>query len=118
MNRPEWQASLKRVSVLDPGPPHPGQRWTDHVAVGPAFEPEIIAMDEGVLWARSGLDRPLHRLGTLCSRGRHGRRHGRDEGDLRGPGARPHVGLAGHRGGHPCLVRNDLRRTARILAGR
>ena len=34
VNRPEWQSSLRRVEVLDVGPPHRGQRWSDHTAVG------------------------------------------------------------------------------------
>lgn len=121
VNRPEWQASLKRVEVLDPGPPHPGQRWIDHVAVGPAFELQIIAMDEGSLWAEVGSTGPFTAFGTLLFEdatvdGAAGTKvtcvaRVRARGPLL-PLGWPATGMAA------LLVRNDLKRAARILAAR
>ena len=64
VNRPEWQASLKRVEVLDPGPPHVGQRWVDHVRVGPAFELQTTGLDPDRLWAETGTSGPFTAFGT------------------------------------------------------
>jgi uncharacterized protein YndB with AHSA1/START domain len=33
-NRPLWQASLRSVSDIDPGDPHPGMRWRDVTKAG------------------------------------------------------------------------------------
>jgi uncharacterized protein YndB with AHSA1/START domain len=33
-NRPEWQASLKAVTEVDPGEPHAGMHWRDVTKVG------------------------------------------------------------------------------------
>jgi uncharacterized membrane protein len=121
VNRPEWQASLRRVEVLDPGPPHPGQRWIDHVAVGPAFELQIIAMEESTVWAEVGSTGPFTAFGTLLFEdaeqdGVAGTRvtcvaRVRARGPLL-PLGWPATGLAA------LLVRNDLKRGARILASR
>lgn len=64
-NRPEWQRSLKRVELLDPSPPHVGQRWIDHVAVGPAFELQTIAMEPSEVWAEVGTTGPFTAFVTL-----------------------------------------------------
>ena len=121
VNRPEWQASLRRVEVLDPGPPRPGQRWIDHVAVGPPFELQIIAMEEGTVWAEVGSTGPFTAFGTLLFRDAS---HGDDTGTqvtcvarvrARGPLLPlgwPATALAA------LLVRNDLKRAARILSTR
>ncbi len=53
-NRPEWQASLKSVEMLDEGEPRVGMRWRDHTAARIAPEMEITAMDPGELWAETG----------------------------------------------------------------
>lgn len=52
--RPEWQSSLRAVEVLDPGPPHLGQRWVD-VTV-PGLRPAMRTTDyrPGVSWQESG----------------------------------------------------------------
>jgi len=38
-NRPQWQASLKAVTDIDPGEPHEGMRWRDVTKVG--IRPEM-----------------------------------------------------------------------------
>ena len=64
-NRPEWQASLDRVELLDEGEPRVGMRWIDHVRVGPAFELQIIGMEPGQLWAEMGTVGPFRAFVTL-----------------------------------------------------
>ncbi len=121
VNRPEWQASLRSVELLDPGPPHPGQRWIDHVKVGPAFELQIIAMEDASVWAEVGSTGPFTAFGTLLfedatREGVTGTRvtcvaRVRARGPLL-PLGWPATGVA------TLLVRNDLKRAARILAAR
>jgi len=64
-NRPEWQAGLERVELLDDGEPRVGMRWVDHVRVGPAFELQIIGMQPGSLWAEMGTVGPFRAFVTL-----------------------------------------------------
>jgi uncharacterized protein YndB with AHSA1/START domain len=58
-NRPEWQASLARVELLDEGPPRVGMRWVDHVRGGPRFRLRITELEPGTRWAESGRTGPL-----------------------------------------------------------
>jgi uncharacterized protein YndB with AHSA1/START domain len=120
-NRPQWQASLSRVELLDPGAPHVGMRWVDHVRVGPAFELRITALEPDRLWAEVGSTGPFTAFGTLLFEdeargGAVGTRvrcvaRVRARGLVR-PAGWPATALAG------LLVRNDLARAARILGGR
>ena len=64
-NRPEWQASLRSVDVLDAGQPRVGMRWVDRLHGGLRFTLEIVAMDDGVLWAERGRTGPLTAYVTL-----------------------------------------------------
>jgi uncharacterized protein YndB with AHSA1/START domain len=64
-HRPEWQASLDRVELLDEGEPRVGMRWVDHVKVGPPFELQIIGMEPHDLWAEMGRIGPLRAFVTL-----------------------------------------------------
>jgi hypothetical protein len=64
-NRPEWQASLARVTLIDPNPPHHGQRWKDHLRGGPSFELQTIAMDDGSVWAEIVTTGPFTAIVTL-----------------------------------------------------
>jgi uncharacterized protein YndB with AHSA1/START domain len=64
-NRPEWQASLERVELLDEGEPRIGMRWVDHVRVGPTFELQIIGMEPSSMWAELGTIGPLRSFVTL-----------------------------------------------------
>ncbi len=120
-NRPEWQASLRRVEVLDEGAPRVGVRWVDHVIGAPPFHLCITHMEPGELWAEVGSSGPFTAYGTLLFEdaerdGTPGtvirciaRVHGR------GP-ARPLAPFA--TGVAALLVRNDLKRAARILTVR
>lgn len=121
VNRPEWQASLRRVEVLDPGEPHVGQRWVDHVYGAPPFHLETTHLEPGRLWAEVGRSGPFTAYGTLLFEdaardgvsGTHVTCLARVSAS--GP-ARP---LAlGARVVAAVLVRDDLRRAARVLARR
>ena len=64
-HRPEWQASLDRVQLLDDGEPRVGMRWIDHLKGGPSFELQIIAMEPPDVWAETGRIGPLTAFVTL-----------------------------------------------------
>ncbi len=58
-HRPRWQASLRRVELLDAGPPRVGLRWVDHLYGGVRFQLAIVAMEPPRLWAESGRIGPV-----------------------------------------------------------
>ena len=121
VNRPEWQASLRSVEVLDPGEPHVGQRWVDHVYAAPPFHLRTTRLEPGRVWAEEGTSGPFTARATLLF-----------EDETRDGVAGTRVtctatvtatGLArplamGARVLAEVLVRNDLKRAARILAVR
>ncbi len=118
--RPEWQGSLRRVELVDDGPPRPGMRWVDHPKVGPPFELQITAMEQDRLWAEEGAAGPFTATGALVFA--DDTRDGvegtvvRCVARVRGRGwARPLGPVATVLG--RLLVRHDLGRAARILAG-
>ena len=121
VNRPEWQASLKRVEVLDPGPPHVGQRWVDHVKVGPRFDLQTTGLDEDRLWAETGTSGPFTAFGTLLFE--DAEKDGRTGTEVtciarvRGRGAAVPLAWPATALG-ALLVRNDLGRAARLLTER
>ena len=119
-NRPQWQASLRRVEVLDDGPPRPGVRWVDHVGrLRPLLR--ITHMEPGELWAEVGTVGPFTAYGTLLFAdaerdGRPGtvvhciaRLHGHGPARALAPFAMAAAAV---------LVRNDLKRVAHILSAR
>ena len=118
-NRPQWQASLRRVEVLDDGPPRAGTRWVDHVYGAPPFHLCITRMEPGEVWAEVGSSGPFTAYGTLLFEdaerdGVEGtvvrciaRVTGRGTSRVLAPFAMLVAAV---------LVRNDLRRAARILA--
>lgn len=117
-NRPQWQASLRRVEVLDEGPPQVGTRWVDHVYGAPPFHLRITAMEHGELWAETGSSGPFTAHGTLLFE--DARRDGVDGtvvrciARVRGRGPARVLGPAAMMVA-AALVRNDLRRAARLL---
>lgn len=117
VNRPEWQASLKAVELLDENPPHVGQRWYD-VTRAPGVRPLMVleSMARPHVWVETGTWRGFEATLALsfepksygCEVSASFAIHGRGPGRLLGPL------LTG--GGAPA-VRADLRHAARILAG-
>ena len=124
-NRPEWNATLASIELLDPlapdQEPYVGLRWVDKVKVGPPFELQISRLEADRLWSEVGAAGPFTAYGTLLfeDENRDGttgtrvhciaRVHGRGVARPLGPAATA-VGLA--------LVTVDLGRAARVLAGR
>ena len=124
-NRPQWQASLDTIELLDPlsrdQEPYVGLRWIDRVKVGPPFELQISRLEPGQLWSEVGSAGPFTAYGTLLFEdetrdGTAGTRvhciarvHGRGLARPLGPAATA-LGVA--------LVRVDLARAARILGAR
>lgn len=116
-NRPEWQSSLRSVELLDQGPPRVGQRWRDLTAARIVPEMVITELEPEARWAETGrwgafeADLALQFLedGDGC----------RVEAsfDVRAPGILRPAGWVATRAGF-FAVRSDLRRAARILAGR
>ena len=121
VNRPEWQASLRRVEVIDPGEPRVGQRWVDHVYGAPPFHLHTTRLEPGRVWAEEGTSGPFTAVATM-----------RFEDEVRDGVAGTRVtctpgvtgtGLArplalGARLVAEVLVRNDVKRAARILSRR
>ncbi len=117
VHRPEWQSSLRRVEVLDPGEPHAGQRWRDVTAVGLVAEMCTTAYVPGAGWAATGRWRAISADLTLLL-------------EPHGSGARVSVTFAilGRGALSPLLraatyaalpaVRGDLARAGRILSER
>jgi uncharacterized protein YndB with AHSA1/START domain len=125
-NRPEWQASLARVELLDEGPPRVGMRWVDHVrGVGPLRGPRFrLAISELVAstrWAETGRTGPLTADVTLLFE--DAVRDG-----IRGTLVRLEVRVRGRGAGRPLgwlatavlstAVRVDLPRLARVVESR
>ena len=124
-NRPEWQASLRTVELLDelaPGQqPYVGLRWVDKVKVGPPFELQISRLEPGELWSEVGSAGPFTAYGTLLfedeTRDGVAGTRGRVVARVQGRGLlRPLGPLATVLG--QALIRNDLPRLARVLASR
>lgn len=116
VNRPEWQSSLRRVELIDPGAPHPGQRWRDHTAVGLVAQMATTELTDRS-WAESGTWRGVTADLTLRlePHGAGCRVHVDFSVHGRGPWAP--VGAAAGVAGLPA-VRADLAGAGRILSER
>lgn len=116
VNRPAWQSSLRSVEVVDAGPPHVGQRWTDVTVPGLRPAMETTAYEPGVRWEEVGRWRGITARVSLdfvdtpagCDVGLTAR--------VTGSGALALLGVPLTWSGL-LAGRNDLRRAARILAG-
>lgn len=125
-NRPQWQSSLRSVELLDGGPPRAGARWVDRTAVGISFRLAIVELRRPEWWVEEGSSGPFRvrvelsfssaepssrprtsHPGTwvACTVRVHAERWARPLGWG--------VGRAGR-----LAARADLRRAARLLAGR
>lgn len=118
--RPEWQASLRRVELVDTGPPGLGTRWYDVTAVGLRPLLETTAWEPDVRWAERGRWRGVEvdleltftplRDGVACR--------------VSGVGAVSASGLTGPLVARvlsrlaPVAARSDLRRAGRVLDAR
>jgi hypothetical protein len=112
-HRPEWQASLARVSAID-GEPRVGQTWVDETKLGLRPRMRTTRLDAPRRWSESGTWRFVRADLTLefaeaadgCTVAYRFRIH------ALGP-----LGLAATAVSVPA-VRADLRRAARILSSR
>ncbi|SDS98324.1 Polyketide cyclase / dehydrase and lipid transport [Nocardioides scoriae] len=116
-HRPEWQSSLRRVEVLDPGPAHDGQRWLDHTAVGLVAAMRTTAYAPATEWSETGTWRGIAADLTLRfePHGSGCRVHA--EFSVHGRGAWSAIGVAATTVGLPA-VRADLATAGRILSER
>lgn len=53
-NRPEWQSSLRSVTVPSDEEPHLGQRWQETMMIGVRPRMEIVQFQRPVAWAERG----------------------------------------------------------------
>lgn len=116
VNRPEWQSSLRRVELVDAGPPHVGQRWHDHTAVGLVAQMRTTELT-ATTWSESGTWRGITADLTLRlePHGTGSRVH--VEFSVRGRGPWAPVGAAAGLAGLPA-VRADLAGAGRLLSER
>lgn len=65
VNRPAWQSSLRRVEILDPGPPHEGQRWIDVTVPGLRPQMSTAVLEPPRRWVEHGEWRGVRLDGEL-----------------------------------------------------
>jgi hypothetical protein len=116
VNRPEWQASLKAVELLDDGPPHVGQRWYDVTRV-PGVRPLLVleSMARPHVWVETGTWRGYQATLALSFEPKG---HGCEVSAsfvVLGSGLRRPLGPVLTGAGIPA-VRHDLQKAARLLA--
>ena len=116
-NRPEWQASLRRVELVDDGEPRAGFRWRDQTAARIDPEMVITEFETDVLWAETGRWRRIEADLTLRFAPHRGGCSVDVEFAVRGKGFLRPVGWAAS-GAGLLAVRSDLRRAGRILEAR
>jgi hypothetical protein len=117
-NRPEWQSSLRSVDLLTDGPPRVGTTWVDRTWPGLNPRMETLVQDRPVRWSEVGHWHGLEAELVLAFSPRAvGGTDVVAEMTFRGgPAWRPVAFVLGRISAAP--VAADLRRAARILAGR
>jgi hypothetical protein len=117
-NRPEWQASLTGVEMLDENPPHVGQRWYDVTRV-PGVRPLMVleSMARPYVWVETGTWRGYAATLALSFEPKSFGCEVSASFGIQGGGPRRALGPLLTVAGAPA-VRNDLRRAARLLRGR
>lgn len=114
-NRPDWQSSLRSVTVPADEEPHLGQRWRETTSVGVRPHMEITEMDAPHVWAERGRWRGV--AATLALEFSRTPRGCRVEisGDVGGRGVYVvPAAVAGRLAG--LAVAADVRKAGRILA--
>jgi uncharacterized protein YndB with AHSA1/START domain len=115
-NRPRWQSSLARVSDVSGGP-RVGQSWVDVTRPGLRPRMETTELDRPHRWSERGTWRGFDATLTLTFRPTADGCDVEPTMRLAGTGiAAPVARLLGLVA--PGAVRSDLRRAARLLAGR
>lgn len=121
VKRPVWQASLRAVRLLTPGPPGIGTRWYDLTWPGPRPLLEITQWETDTLWVEHGTWRGVEvrlELGftdLTCAGEPLTRVSATTVVDA--PGWRSPIGW-GMRAFGPLVARDDLRRAGRVLGRR
>jgi uncharacterized protein YndB with AHSA1/START domain len=114
-NRPLWQTSLRAVTDVDEGEPHPGMQWRDVTKVGIKPWMEITDLTPYRLLSETGTWRGVDGLLTLrFLKIRHGTRL-TAEGRLIGHGPFAIAAAVSGRWA-PETVRKDLLRAAEVVA--
>ncbi len=115
--RPEWQSSLRSVTVPADELPHVGQRWQETTSVGVRPRMEIVEMDPERVWTEKGTWQGV--AATLRLQFARTARGCRVEasGEVTGVGVwSVPAAVAGRLAG--VAIAADLRKAGRILAAR
>ena len=117
VNRPEWQASLRAVELLDANPPHVGQRWYD-VTRAPGVRPLMVleSMARPHVWVETGTWRGFQATLALSFEPKSFGCEVSASFAIHGEGVRRGLGPVLTGAGGPA-VKSDLKRAARILKG-
>lgn len=113
-NRPEWQSSLRSVTVPPDELPHVGQRWQETTSVGVKPRMEIVEMEQDSVWTETGTWRGV--AATLRLRFARTPRGCRVEasGEVTGTGAwAVPAGIAGRLAG--VAIAADLRKAGTLM---
>jgi len=116
-NRPEWQSSLRSVTVPDDEEPHLGQAWRETTAVGVRPHMETTELVPFRVWTEVGRWRGVSATLTLHFTHVVGGCRVRADGEVTGRGAWSlPAGAAGLLASQ--AIAADLRKASRILAAR
>ena len=116
-NRPEWQSSLRSVTVPADEEPHLGQAWRETTSVGVRPHMETTELVPFRVWTEVGRWRGVSATLTLHFTDVVGGCRVRADGDLAGHGAWAlPAGAAGLLASQ--AIAADLRKAGRILAAR
>ncbi len=114
-NRPEWQSSLRSVTVPAGEEPHLGQTWSETTAVGVRPHMETTELTPFRVWTERGQWRGVSATLTLTFTDVVGGCRVRAEGDVTGSGG--WAVAAGAAGLMASLaISADLRKAGRIMA--
>jgi uncharacterized protein YndB with AHSA1/START domain len=115
-NRPEWQASLKAVTDIDPGEPHEGMRWCDVTKVGLRPQLRLTEVTPFRTLSEVGTWRGVDGLLTLRFVQAGDRTHVTAEGRVEGRGPFAVAAAVAGRWA-PMTIKSDLERASANLTG-